>query len=158
MLHVFAKIPQSKAANLIFLFRENDLRTHLDPNATDNMIEDLRQIKAKGYDVGVLLEQSELTLPSEIYGVFDYFVVSFSFAGNASEMDSRIRAKLHSLVERLLKYHKPIVATDIQGWASIELLVRSGMNYVSSQDLDPYDPMILPLAQKSLRKIVDFTK
>lgn len=158
MLSVFSKIPQAKGSNLVFLFDDKDFLSRLDPGNIDDSLEELRQIKAKGYDVAVLMEKNELILPDELYAAFDFFVCSFAYAGSASEMDTRIRAKLHGLAERLLKYDKPIIATDVNGWASIELLVRSGMTYVSSEDFSPFDPMILPLSSKAMKKIGEFIK
>lgn len=158
MLSVFSRMAKAKFANLVFLFNESDLRSRLDPDDTDAFLEDLRLIKAKGYEVALLLDQTELTLPAPLYSGFDAFFCSFAFVGNASEMDSRIRARLHSLVEKLLKYDKPIIATDIIGWASIELLVRSGMNYISAEEFAPYDRMIGLLPPKSVRRVSEMVK
>jgi hypothetical protein len=116
---------------------------------------DMRLIKAKGYEVALLLNESDLLLPSNLYNAFDYFVVSFAFAGSATGMDTRIRSELHALVEKLLKYNKPIIASDIDGWNAIELLVRSGLNYISSESFAPYNQMIVPLPPKNVRKVQD---
>lgn len=158
LLSVFPRIAKAKEANLVFLFGENDLLTHMDPGFPNGINNDVMGIKAKGFEVALLLDKTELSLPSTVYSCFDYFVCSFANSGNASEMDARIRAKLHALVEKLLKYSKPIIATDIQGWGPIEILVRSGLDYISSQDFAPYDAMILPISQKAIRKVNDMKK
>lgn len=160
MLHAFAfsKLPKAKEARFVFLFSENDIKTHLDLNSIDPFIDDMRSIKAKGYEVGLLLNEAELQLPPPTYAAFDYFVCGFSYAGHASEMDGLIRSQLHSMVEKLLKYQKPIIATDIEGWDAIELLIRSGILYISSESFAPYDKMILPPPPKSLKRIKDIRR
>ena len=60
---------------------------------------------------------------------------------------------MRSLVEKLLKYNKPIIATDLQNWNAIELIVKSGIRFVASDTLSASDEMILPISQKNLNKI-----
>ena len=158
LLSVFPRIAKAKEANLVFLFGENDLLAHMDAGYPNGINNDVQAVKAKGFEVALLLDKTELSLPDTVYPVFDYFVCSFANSGSAAEMDARIRAKLHALVEKLLKYRKPIIANDIQGWGPIEILVRSGLDYISSQDFAPYDAMILPIPAKSIRKVNDMKK
>ncbi len=158
MLITFAKLAKAKQSHVAFLFSENDVKSHFDSGNPDAIIDDMRSIKAKGYEVALYLKDGELTMPPAVYTAYDYFVCSFEFAGTANEMDARIRGQLHGLVEKLLKYGKPIIATDIEGWASIELLVRSGVNLISSEAFAPYDQMILPLPPKSVRRVSDMGK
>jgi hypothetical protein len=116
----------------------------------------MRLIKAKGYEVALLLSESDLLLPPNLYNAFRLlrrFLRLRRFS--ATGMDTRIRSELHALVEKLLKYNKPIIASDIDGWNAIELLVRSGLNYISSESFAPYNQMIVPLPPKNVRKVQD---
>lgn len=160
MLHAFAftRLSKAKEAHFVFLFSEDDVKMHLDPNNLDPFIGDMRSIRAKGYEVGLLLNKGELLLPSQIYTGFDYFVCGFSFAGNAAEMDGLIRSQLHSMVEKLFKYQKPIIATDVEGWDAIEILIRSRIAYISSESFSPYDRMIVPPPPKSVKRIKDIRR
>ena len=158
LLSVFPRIAKAKDANLVLLFDENDIRSHTDPSDLSTASDDIVTIKAKGFEVALLLGEAGLNLPSNVYSVFDYFVCGFGNSGSGAEMDTRIRARLHSLVEKLLKFNKPIIANDVQGWGPIEILVRSGLSYISSQDFSPYDAMILPLPPKSVRRVSDMKK
>lgn len=158
LLSVFPRIAKAKDANLVLLFDENDIRSHTDPADLSTASDDIVAIKAKGFEVALLLDKAELNLPSNVYSAFDYFVCGFGNSGSGAEMDTRIRARLHTLVEKLLKYDKPIIANDIQGWGPLEILVRSGLSYISSQDFAPYDAMILPLPPKSVRRVNDMKK
>jgi hypothetical protein len=47
------------------------------------------------------------------------------------------------------------MASDVDGWNAIELLVRSGLNYISAEALAPYDAMITPLNPKNIKRIGD---
>ena len=155
MLLAFSKLQKAKSAHIVFLFTETDFRDKLDTTNPDAFVDDITAIKAKGYEVGLFLDTSDLQLPPSIYWAFDYFVCGFAFAGSAAEMDALVRSKLHALVEKLLKFGKPIVATDIEGWASIELLVRSGINFISAEVFAPFDVMMNPISPKSLKRIRD---
>ncbi|MDY2913120.1 MAG: hypothetical protein SOV58_00595 [Candidatus Enteromonas sp.] len=158
MLSVLAKMSGVASSNLVFLFSESDVKSHYDPESDDNIVENIREIKAKGYEVGIFFEDPELSLPSSLYESYDYFVCGFGFAGSATSMDAKIRSKLHSLVEKLLKYKHPIIASDIEGWDAIEIIVRSKVNFISSDAFAPYDPMLMPPAVKSIRKIKEMKK
>ncbi len=158
MLTTFARLSKAKQSHIVFLFEESDIKSHFYPTDPDAIIDDMRSIKAKGYETALFLNEGELGLPSQVYTAFDYFVCGFAFAGSASEMDTKIRSQLHALVEKLLKYGKPIIATDIEGWASLELLVRSGLKFISSESFAPFDQMILPIPPKSIKRVKDMIK
>lgn len=158
MLSVFARLKAAKSTHIVFLFKESDIRAHFDSNHPEDIVSDMKQIKAKGFHVGLLLEEGELGLPASTYSAYDYFVCSFRFAGIATNMDAKIRSKLHSLVEKLLRYNKPIIASDIEGWDAIEIIVRSGLKYISSEFFAPYDPMLNPIPNKSMKKVRDMRR
>ena len=81
-----------------------------------------------------------------------------NFAGSAKNMDALVRSQMHVLVERLLKYEKPIVANEVEGWPSLELLVRSGLLYISAECFAPYSEMIQPVSPKSIKKVDEFLR
>ena len=153
LLTTFGRLSRAKAASMVFLFNESDIHKNLGSFDGDAVIEYMKLLRVKGYEVGLFLNSRELQLPPALYAAFDYFAVGFAFAGSASDMDALVRSQLHALVEKLLKYQKPIIATDIEGWASIELIVSSGLRYVSSETFAPYDLMMNPPSPKSLKRI-----
>ena len=153
LLTTFGKLSRAHSANMVFLFNESDVYSSLPSFDVDAILEYMKLVKVKGYEVGLFMNNQELKLPPRLYGAFDYFAVSFEFAASASDMDALVRSQLHALVEKLLKYDKPIIATDVEGWASIELIVSSGMRYVSSETFAPYDLMMNPPSPKSLKRI-----
>lgn len=158
LLVTFGKLARAKSAHMVFLFDEVDVLSSLNGADADSIIELMRLIKGKGYEVGLSMRSGELKLPPRTYTAFDYFVVGFGFAGSASEQDTRIRSQLHALVEKLLKYHKTIIATDIEGWASIDLIISSGVRFISSESFAPFDVMISPPSPKSIKRIRDINR
>ena len=158
MLTTFARLPKAKTSRIVFLFNETDIKAHFNPTAPGDIYSDMRSIKAKGYSVALELNEGELGLPTTVYDAFDFFVCDFMFAGNAKDMDALVRSQLHVMVEKLLKYHKPIIANDIEGWASLELLVRSGLDFISAECFAPYSEMILPVAPKAIKRVAEFKR
>ena len=158
MLMTFGRLSKAKQAHIVFLFNESDVKSHLPKENPEDIIQDMKAIRAKGYQVALQLNEGELGLPSSVYTAYDFFVCGFRFAGSANEMDAKVRSQLHALPERLLKYNKPIIATDIEGWASIGLIVNSKIELISSESFAPYDPMIMPLPPKSVKKLKDMTR
>ena len=154
LLTTFGRLTRAKAANMVFLFSESDVQDALASYDVDAVIEYMKLIRVKGYEVGLHINSDSLKLAPRLYAAFDYFAVGFAAKGRSStDMDALVRSQLHSLAERLLKYNKPIIATDVEGWAAIELIVSSGLRYVSSETFAPYDLMMNPPSPKSLKRI-----
>ena len=68
-------------------------------------------------------------------------------------MDSRLRSQLHALVEKLLRYKRPIVAMGLLNWTALELVVGSGIDYISADCFAPYDQNLLPVNPKNINRI-----
>jgi hypothetical protein len=66
---------------------------------------------------------------------------------------SRSRLSIRTLVEQLLKYHKPIIATDLSSWQSIELIIKSGIYIISSEIISNSSEMLLPLDKRKSERI-----
>ena len=157
MLVTFARIASARQAHLVLVFSEADIANRLDRMDEDGIISDMRAIKAKGYEVALSLNASQLQLPAKLYPAFDYFICSFAFEsdGGTEGASTRLRSHLHTLVEKLLKYEKPIIASDFEGWPAVELMVGSGLEYISSEAVAPYDVMMNPINPKTARRIRD---
>ncbi|MBP5091833.1 MAG: hypothetical protein J6328_04685 [Bacilli bacterium] len=155
VLPTFIDLVKAKPSRISFMIDEDDIRSHLASMGVDGFCHAVSEIRTKGYQVSLLVNGSELTLPDTVYPVFDSYIVSFLFAGAQTGIDTKIRAELHALVEKLIKYRRPIMASDVDGWNAIELLVRSGLNYISAEALAPYETMITPLNPKNKKRIGD---
>lgn len=155
---------------LVLLFSQQDLMNNLKTMNTPGgyTIEGFRSmitgLKGKGFNVGLLVSGELEPRLQSLFESFDAFVVAFSPEDSSTDVNSRLRAKLHSLVEKLLKYNRPIIATDLPGWPAVGLVAQSLMAselkdvFLSSDVIAPYDQELRPIGDKPLRRLQSYQK
>jgi hypothetical protein len=149
----FSHFRDAGEANLVFLFSEEDIAVNIDQSGLDRFLETLNEIHESGFEVAILLSGKTLLLDSKIYEKCDAFFVDFGESSDEGNMDTKIRVELHALVEKLLHYNKPIVANSLMSWTSLELVVSSGIAFISSDIFAPYDAMFRPINDKALDRM-----
>ena len=151
MGEILNQIPQAKGIHLVLVFDEQEINensSHLELlNAS------LKKLRGYGYELAMLMKDKNLLLDPSVYYNFDYFVAGSMMIGEIRK-NNRIRLSIHSLIESLLKYHRPIIATDLESWQAIELIIKSGVNIVSSETISPSNDMLLPLEKKKVDKLI----
>ena len=154
--HIIDVLPQVvffRSVKTVLVFNEQEL----DENSSD--IEFLNtalgSLKNNKFEIAMMLKDKNLLLDPSVYENFDYFVVGASMIGEIKK-NAITRLSIHSLVEQLLKYNRPIVATDLEGWQSIELIVKSGITIVSSEAISASNDMLLPIEKKKMEKLIAF--
>ncbi|MCD8203853.1 MAG: EAL domain-containing protein [Coprobacillus sp.] len=152
---IFSQIPRIDDITLVILLSEQDVSHNVED--AEVFKEKMDEIKALGFQIGVSMKDRNLLLDTKIYRNFDYFIVGSSLIGEV-KTSNKTRLSIHSLLESLLKYKKPIIATDIDNWTTIELIIRSGIDLVSSDVISYYSEMILPVEKKKLDKIEQISK
>ena len=152
--HMFEILPQictNPKLHLVLLFEEKEI------NENGNQLElidaTMKKFHSMKYEVALLMKDRNLLLAPDFYNNFDYFVAGASMIGEIKK-DNRIRLSIHTLIEQLLKYNKPIIATDLDGWQAIELIIKSGITNVSSDTVSPSNDMLLPVDKKKMEKLV----
>ena len=159
MMRIVAKSVKARETKNVFLFNEADLRDHVNFANPESFIDEITRIKAKGHGVGLLINKPELGLSELIYSVFDHFICSFASSSSVTmDNDDRVRILLHALPERLLRYDKPIVISDLESWSAIGLVIHSGLTLLSSEQIGKFDEMIEPLPPKILKKLKDASR
>lgn len=148
----FPRYRTAKDANLVFLFREEDVVQNVPPGRIDDFLLALQSLRDKGFQVSFSLSGNSLVLDHRILALSDAFYVDFSYSGG-THMDSRLRSQLHALVEKLLRYKRPIVAMGLLNWTALELVVGSGIDYISADCFAPYDQNLLPVNPKNINRI-----
>ena len=149
IFNVIKHINRIKEIRLVLLFDEKDL-SHFSSNAIKQM---MLEFKDENWEVALSLSGHELLLSSDIYKLFDYFIVGANFNQEFMRYPSKVRMSFQSTIEKLLRYKKPIIATNLIGWNTIELMIKFGIRYISSDDIANSDEMILPIDQRKLHKI-----
>ncbi len=142
----------AKEANLIFLFKEEDIASSLDEEAMEGFNKFIASLKRNGFGFAIQMQGKSLALDNKLYSCADAFFVDFSLRED-SNMDTSIRSELHALVEKLMRYKKPIVGINLMNWNAIELVVGSKLEYISSDCFAPYETMFKPLNSKNVERI-----
>ena len=151
MAEILNQIPQAKDIHLVLVFNEQEINenaTHL-----ELLNDSLKALRTDGFELAMLMKDKNLLLDPSVYTNFDYFVAGSMMIGEIKK-NNRIRLSIHSLIESLLKYHRPIIATDLEGWQSIELIIKSGVDIVSSETISSSNDMLLPIEKKKIDKLV----
>ncbi|MGM9873453.1 MAG: EAL domain-containing protein [Bacilli bacterium] len=150
MKEILPHIPRIKDVNLVLVFDEQEVNQNAVKVELIN--EQMKIIHDLSYSIALSLKDKNLLLDPSIYTNFDYFVVGAAMTEEIKK-NNRIRLSIHTLIEQLLKYKKPIIATDLESWQSIELIIKSGINYVSSEAISINNDMLLPIEKKKMDKL-----
>lgn len=150
MSEILPQIPQSKDIRLVLVFEEQEVNENASSlellNASFKKLRDLK------YELALSLEDKNLLLDPSVYTNFDYFVAGAAMMDEIKK-DNRVRLSIHTLIEALMKYNQPIIATDLEGWQAIELIIKSGVSIVSSEAISPSNDMLLPVEKKRIIKL-----
>ena len=151
MSEILSQIPQVRDVHLVLVFNEQEINEN--SSNLELLNDSLKSLRTDGFELAMLMKDKNLLLDSSVYYNFDYFVAGSMMIGEIRK-NNRIRLSIHSLIESLLKYHRPIIATDLEGWQAIELIIKSGVNIVSSETISPSNDMLLPLEKKKEEKLI----
>ena len=151
MSEILKQIPQVKDIHLVLVFNEQEINEN--SSNLELLNDSLKALRKDGFELAMLMKDKNLLLDSSVYYNFDYFVAGSMMIGEIRK-NNRIRLSIHSLIESLLKYHRPIIATDLEGWQAIELIIKSGVSIVSSETISSSNDMLLPLEKKKIEKLI----
>ncbi len=151
MYEILSQIPQSKLIHLVLVFNEQEINENA--SNLELLNASLKKLRSGHYELAMLMKDKNLLLDPSVYYNFDYFVAGSMMIGEIKK-NNRVRLSIHSLIESLLKYHRPIIATDLEGWQAIELIIKSGVSIVSSETISSSNDMLLPLDRKKIEKLM----
>ena len=144
--------------HIVLVYSEDEL-VDLPENGDDDLVNEIRNFKSRGYEIALEISDNDLTLSSIIYGAFDFFMVDVNTnLKMGSKYSQRSLYNFRGLVERLLKYHRPIIAVDVPSWDSVELIDKLGINYISSDVVSMKSENVLPIPAKSAIRIKNIKK
>ena len=151
MAEILNQIPQLQDIHLVLVFNEQEINENA--SHLELLNNSLRSLRDQHFELAMLMKDKNLLLDPSVYYNFDYFVAGSMMIGEIRK-NNRIRLSIHSLIESLLKYHRPIIATDLEGWQAIELIIKSGVSIVSSETISSSNDMLLPLEKKKIDKLI----
>ena len=150
MSEILPQIPQSKDIRLVLVFDEQEVNENA--SSLELLNASLKRLRTLKYELGLLLQDKNLLLDPSVYTNFDYFVAGAAMMGEIKK-NNRVRLSIHTLIEALLKYNQPIIATDLEGMQAVELIIKSGVSIVSSEAISPSNDMLLPVEKKKMQKL-----
>ena len=150
VVDIITHINNYQKANITLVLDEQEVNEN--SNNVELLIATLQKLKDAGFEIALSLKDKNLLLNDKVYFLFHYFVVGSAMMEEVKQ-NNRIRLSLYALIESLLKYNRPIIATDLEGWQAVELIIKSGIQYVSSDAVSPSNDMLLPIEKKKLEKL-----
>ena len=150
MSEILPQIPQSKDIRLVLVFEEQEVNENA--ASLELLNASFKKLRNLKYELALSLEDKNLLLDPSVYTNFDYFVAGAAMMDEIKK-DNRVRLSIHTLIEALMKYNQPIIATDLEGWQAVELIIKSGVSIVSSEAIGPSNDMLLPVEKKKLLKL-----
>lgn len=148
---IIEQIPYHDKVNIVLVFDEQEVNEN--SHNTELLVDSLNSLRNYGFELALSLKDKNLLLDDKIYFLFHYFVVGSAMMEEVKH-NNRIRLSLYALIESLLKYNRPIIATDLEGWQAVELIIKSGISYISSDVVAPSNDMLLPVDRKKMEKVV----
>jgi len=140
-----------KETKVVICISEKDF-LDLPSMSTDSIIAMVTNLRSNGYAAALRIDDySDLTLLPKIYETFDYFIIE-SDATLSNRSMNRLPI-FQNLIENLLKFNKTLVASNMTSWDSVELLVRLGVEIVSSEVIGASDENVLPISKKAKMKL-----
>ncbi len=151
MIEILPQLPCFSPIRLVLVFDEQEVNEN--SNQLDLLDTVMKKLHRMNIQLALLMKDKNLLLNPEFYTNFDYFIAGAAMIGEIKK-NNRIRLSIHTLIEQLLKYKKPIIATDLEGWQAIELIIKSGITMISSDSVSPSNDMLLPIDRKKMEKLV----
>lgn len=145
-------IPGVDNANIVLVLREKDLSNIPEDEGQEAFISAVRSFKSKGYSIALEIDDAVLTLSPTIYSLFDYFNLSVASHIGKKTAGSQLPT-FQGLIEKLLHYQKPIVATNVPSWDLVELVYKLGVSIICSDAIALPERNIMPLSRKIITKI-----
>lgn len=150
MVEILPQIPSANKIHLVLVFDEQEINEN--SSQLELLNASMRKLHDLSYELALSMKDKNLLLDPSVYYNFDYFVAGAAMIGEIKK-NNRIRLSIHALIESLLKYNRPIIATDLEGWPAIELIIKSGVTKVSSETISPSNDMLLPVEKKKMDKL-----
>ena len=140
--------------DLILLFNTIEL---IDLENDEDFIRGIKNLKEKGYAIGLKIEGPNYVLKKTTYSLFDYFFADPLFNGLVKGNSSQF-IKMHQTLDYLVKFNVPIIGINLDSMQNVELLVKAGLEYFSADCISPKSQMLLPIDKKISKKLLNMNK
>ncbi len=148
------KMEKVDQAHIVFLVDMNEL---LDEKNDSKKLDLFKNIHTKGFEIAALIKSSDTLVDATICKEVDAFFIESNLKFGV-KADSRDFMKIHSLLDRLVGFKKPLIIYDSNSFTEVELFFKAGIYHFSSTILSKASATILPLDKKVVRKLQNITK
>jgi len=138
------------AVKYVICFDEYDISYYISKNA--DFYDVINKLIKRNVEICLILSDKSSILDGKIYSIFDYFIVNKKDDKNKRFQNST-NIEYRVICEKLLKYHRPIILSNVEGWTMVELLVRSGIEYIASGTIAPVSEILSIPSMKNIEKI-----
>lgn len=152
---VIPQIHGTKRIRLVLVFDEQELNQNTAHTA--ELFDHFEKLRLFGYELALTMVDKNLLLDPLLYKHFDYFIAGVSMTTEIKKTGIS-HLSIRTLIESLLKYEKPIIASEPSGWQEVELVVKSGIYLVSSDVIGSGNEMVVPIEKKKLEKTASLAK
>lgn len=151
---IFPHLSNLKECNLVLTFKNNEF---IDFEDDQEYIRVVKTAQSKGYDCALYINLNDYSLKDSTYKLFNYFLFNFE---NYKDLKSNSIdfLRIHSLLEKFVKFDRPIMCVNVHNWTIIELLIRSGITYFSSPNVFQTSTLLSPIDKKVTRKFQNIIK
>lgn len=151
----FAKLPFASDISFVFMIEEDNFSERF--VLVDEMVAVIQAIKAMGHEVTLIITDTDLVLPDDVYSEVDYFMVNDKILTHTVG-DERERLYLLSSLGKLLRHHKMIAISEMSKWSEVEYYIRAGVDLVASEEISKKDPLLHTIEKKKALRIINFSK
>ena len=153
---VLANIDKPEYIELVLIINEEEIDSEEAEDRT--FLASLHQLRQTGCELALLLENEQFPEVGEIYKRFDYFVPPNIKIEHKNKDDNYAVVFYTRLLEKLLAFKKPVISIAVDGWPRVELLVRLGVDYISSDDISSYSITLKEIDKRKQIRLARFAE
>ena len=151
VVRTLSYIQKIKETHVVIVFDEQEILNMVSHDVND-VLEIIHSFKIKGYDVALTFTNYDLPFSRDFYAAFDYYIIDSSESLTAKTSAKKL-SNFYAFAEKLVHQRKTIIASNVPNWDNVELMIRLGLPIMSSNAISEPSEMILPIPQKSEKKI-----
>ncbi|MCQ2794047.1 MAG: hypothetical protein MJ207_01585 [Bacilli bacterium] len=134
-------------------FDEYDIDYYL--KHEQDFFEIIRALKFRGFFPCLKLTDRSIVLDQKVYAQFEYFIVNLKIdrEDNKKRGNSPALIGYRAIVEKLLRYEKPIIVSQADSWSLAEIVIRSGISYLAGEAVAPVSQTLVVPTTKNMLKM-----
>ncbi len=152
LLNSLTKIENINDTHLMFIV---DLRELL--NNEEESLQLIEKLTNVGAEIGGLIENNDIYINKNICSKLNCFFVKTNLNKDVKN-DSKEFMQIHSLLDRIVGFNKPLIILGSNSFIEIELFNKSGINYFGSEIISQKSNSINPIERKIIKKLSNISK